>query len=435
MNLHRPVTFAYTRLSAGFVHAMRFATLGTSPEARRVAQTLVALGHTWTAAVGSGTGMIDETLRPDEKLDSWEDLFRFSRMDVIVVSGGADQDQDEPLRKLVPSTEARLLLLHPVCEAVVAIELEMIRDDVESVLASYCPMREHPAFLTLIELRQQPPAHLGAIQQIVMERRLPERTDVNVIWNLRRDCELLRTLGGKIRHVNGMGESGKGAGFSRLSVNMTPADDDVVLHWSIAPGAPSAKITLQGENGKAELEFSHAECTLQTGRESATFDVHEGERESLASLLASERPSPDWSDIRHSLEVAEAAERSAVKGKTIELYEETYTEESSFKGLMAISGCGLLLLTLLFIFGWSVVESMRFPYLRNEYDRVKAEMQEREERPDEQVAPRTHLLIRLWPVYPFAAFLLLQMLRLVFYDPDKQTEAEGNSAENVAEPD
>ena len=57
MNLHRPVTFAYTRLSAGFVHAMRFATLGTSPEARRVAQTLVALGHTWTAAVGSGTGM------------------------------------------------------------------------------------------------------------------------------------------------------------------------------------------------------------------------------------------------------------------------------------------------------------------------------------------------------------------------------------------
>ncbi len=414
---------------------MRFATLGTSPEACHVVSVLLELGHEWIAAVGRGVTFGPEvtlTSVPGETLASWEDLFQLTRLDMLVVAVNPGEDRDEPLRKLVQSLDARLLLLHPACEAIVAIELEMIRDDVGTVVASYCPSRCHPAFVALADIRRgQGATDIGAIQQIVMERSLPERTDVNVIWNLRRDCELLRTLAGEIRHVNAMGESGKGAGFSNLSVNMTPSGDNVVVRWSMSPGDSSARITLIGEHGKAKLEIGDSQYELDVNGETETFEPQAGAGEALALLAASEAPTPDWTQIRRALEVAEAAERSAVKGKTVELYDESYTEESSFKGAMAIGGCGLLLLTLLFILAWSIVESVRFPYLRNEHDRLQVERQGDGSAVTE-TEPQSHLLIRLWPVYPFAAFLLLQTLRLVFHDPAKRDPSRSKDGDHGA---
>jgi myo-inositol 2-dehydrogenase/D-chiro-inositol 1-dehydrogenase len=75
------------------------------------------------------------------------------------------------------------------------------------------------------------------------------------------------------------------------------------------------------------------------------------------------------------------------KGRTIELYFEEYTEESTFKGTMASIGCGLLLLGMFVMGAVAIAEQIGVPYTR------------------------------LWP-YVLAGvlgvFLILQLLMLVF---------------------
>jgi hypothetical protein len=72
-------------------------------------------------------------------------------------------------------------------------------------------------------------------------------------------------------------------------------------------------------------------------------------------------------------------------------FNEEHTEEESFKGVMAMGGCLLLVMALGVLFIAVVVEGLRLPI-------------------------RTWPLWRLWPFYllvPIVAFLLLQLLQLV----------------------
>jgi len=107
----------------------------------------------------------------------------------------------------------------------------------------------------------------------------------------------------------------------------------------------------------------------------------------LARALVGEQPSPDWVDAARSVELAETIDRSLRKGRTIELYFEEYTEESTFKGTMASIGCGLLLLGMFVMGAVAIAEQVGVPYTR------------------------------LWP-YVLAGvlgvFLVLQLLMLVF---------------------
>ena len=387
---------------------MRFATVGDNPELHEVASTLVEGGGFWLAAVSERPLSAPTTPRT-EHVEVWEDLLKFPNLELVVVA--AAEPDEELLRKLVQAGVA-LLMIHPVCTAIVAIELEMIRDDVRTVIATYDPFSEHPLFDRLLETVADSQT-LGEIQQVVMRRQQPKRDDPAVLQSLRRDCEALRRLSGRMRHVNAMGEAGKGVGFHNLSVNMT-SQNDIVHRWSVAPGEDEVSLTVIGEQGEASLRMDRTSVELRLPDETISEDLAEGREKTLSRLVQSPAPQPDWAEIRHALEIAEAAERSAVKGKTIELFNETYTEESSFKGLMAIGGCGLLLFTFLFMIVWSAVEGVRLPAERNRYERERAMA---EVSPDERPAEVTSswpLALRLWPAYPFAIFLLLQFLRLVF---------------------
>ena len=90
-------------------------------------------------------------------------------------------------------------------------------------------------------------------------------------------------------------------------------------------------------------------------------------------------------------------DRSLLRGRTIELFNEEPTEEQSFKGVMAMGGC----LTLMASFGVlllvALVEALQLPI-------------------------RGWLIWRLWPVYlltPLAVFLLMQLLQLAIKREDR----------------
>jgi hypothetical protein len=107
------------------------------------------------------------------------------------------------------------------------------------------------------------------------------------------------------------------------------------------------------------------------------------------------------------VEIAATVERSLARGKTIELYDEEISEEATFKGMMAVGGCGVLMLGLMAVLVAAVVDALRLPF-------------------------RDHLLWRLWPVYlltPIVLFLLLQLLQLVFADSKRRKTGNEPSTE------
>src|SRR4029077_4312375 len=81
-----------------------------------------------------------------------------------------------------------------------------------------------------------------------------------------------------------------------------------------------------------------------------------------------------WLAACRDQEAAEAVDRSLLRGRTIELFNESHSEEQSFKGVMAMGGCLLLVAALAVLFFVVLVESLQLPV-------------------------HEFLIWRLWPVY------------------------------------
>jgi myo-inositol 2-dehydrogenase/D-chiro-inositol 1-dehydrogenase len=108
--------------------------------------------------------------------------------------------------------------------------------------------------------------------------------------------------------------------------------------------------------------------------------------------------SDDWDEACRALEIEEAIERSSRRGRTIDLHHEQVSEEETFKGMMAVGGCAMLVWVLSMLLMAGLVEGLQLP-LRNT------------------------IVWRLWPlalILPLALFLLLQLLRLVFERPPRR---------------
>src|SRR5206468_1308741 len=171
--------------------------------------------------------------------------------------------------------------------------------------------------------------------------------------------------------------------------------------WSIAPatGQDLGRLTIIGDRGKAVLAMPAASdwsLQLPDGSVSAWPASTPDDAERVFSWLRHAVQTEEFYDADSWLaacrdqEIAEAIDRSLSRGRTIELFNEEHTEEESFKGIMAMGGCLLLVMALGVLFIAVVVEGLRLPM-------------------------RGWPLWRLWPFYllvPIVAFLLLQLLQL-----------------------
>ena len=359
-------------------------------------------------------------------VDDWEQLGSGDLADVLIVApppAERAEARQQQLRQL-SQVEMPMLLVQPACEAIFALELDMIRSDTGCPLLAWSPGEHHPGVFALSELvAEGESSPIGPVEQILLERSLRERSRRNVLAHLARDAAILRNVAGAASNVSAAGASKDGASLGGLSVTMT-CGGGTLARWSIAIGdeQEGARLILVGERGRAALEMPLLQRTGGAWQLSITAG-EETKRETFAPdsprsaldnlLLALEHPQADvnWPEACRDLEVVASVEESLRRGRTIPIYQQQASEEQTFKGLMSVGSCAVILLLLAGALVWAVVEGIRLAQLTR--DRPPAGQHDGGEEPA-PAEPRTPLVLRMWPVYPLAAFLLLQLLRLVF---------------------
>lgn len=397
---------------------MNIALLGIDDDALNLVRE-IAGGVRYELAAVFDVTRDRETIRelvPAAAFDGdWENLLHASEIDAVIVgrSGDADVRADQ-LRKLVQAGMP-LLLVHPACPSIIGYELDMIRRDTGCVMQYYAPQAFHPAVARLADLAAQGAAgEIGIVEQLVMERSQQHRDRQSVLAQLSRDADLVRRLLVDIKQVSALGTGTDSDSLASLGVNMSGPGGSLI-RWSIGPAARGAQtaVTLLGTRGKATLTAvdgeSDWEVAVSVGGNvpQATRFAGNPPRDVLESmkLLISDRSLPSrWPDACRSSEIAEAAERSARRGRTVQLYDEQHTEEQTFKGLMSAGGCVILLIALVLLLVLAIIDGLMIPLRHVDMGKLN----------HEQPVERTHLLLRIWPVYPLLVFLGLQLLRLVF---------------------
>jgi hypothetical protein len=268
----------------------------------------------------------------------------------------------------------------------------------------YHAAADHPTVIRLTQMaRADTAGGPSPVEQIVWEREAVSRDSVEVWDHLARDALLLRRMLSDITQVSALGNSKSDTHDANLGVMLT-GESGQLVRWSIGPvqNQPQARITLIGQHTSVSLvipdagtayrlspsELAHEDQTDSGWHPAqALFQRLEG-RIANTSLVAAD----DWEEACRALEIEEAVERSHQRGRAIQVHCEQVSEEDTFKGLMAVGGCGMLLWVLLMLLVAGVVEGLKLPL-------------------------RDTNVWKLWPLalfLPLAIFLLAQLLRLVF---------------------
>jgi hypothetical protein len=405
---------------------MRLALLGFDEDALRLARWAVESGqHELLAAYGAGeaTGKLRE-LQPSIRLsENWEELLLGSTVDAVIFGQSEPKEasmsgldvrelRTDQLRKLVQAA-VPLIVVCPACEAIVGFEIDMIRRDVGSVIVPYIPGRHHPGLYELSAIiTGSNKSLIGHVEQVTLEREQSDRSRPAVLKQLPRDIALLRSLAGNIRSVTASGPAcdlgvdplgpkpKEPPSLANLSVAFT-SDEGLNARWSVSPPttALQARLTLNGQRGKAVLTMPPASdwsVDIAGDEYMSTSFTADSDLEQVFWQLTHSLPTEPlydddaWLAACRDQEAAEAVDRSLLRGRTIELFNEEHTEEASFKGIMAMGGCLILVCTLGLVLIAAIVEGLHLPM-------------------------RNWPLWRLWPIYllaPLTVFLLLQLLSL-----------------------
>jgi len=416
---------------------MKLALLGADEDSLELVRWAVGTGgHELVAAYETGRWEADvRAIAPRVRTgESWEALVLGSAGEAVIVGldaigtdqatgvDGAERRADQ-FRKLAQAATP-LIVACPACEAIVGFEIEMIRRDTSSVIVPFVPATDHPAVARLVEIVSWGESSpIGKVEQITLEREQADRSRAAVLFQLARDVTLLRQLIGTVQSVNATGPTAtigrdplgpkpkELPSLANLSVFFGGAEG-LAARWSIGPGQrlASARLMVVGQRGKAILQMpAEEEWTLeitgeQPSREAFAPDVNGAVI--FQKLDAAAAAGGDaWLAACRDQEAAETVDRSLQRGRTIELYGEEHTEADSFKGVMAMGGCLLLLLVIGVTFTAALTEGLRLPV-------------------------RAWPIVRMWPVcllVPVAIFLLMQLLQLAVKRPEANTRRLENS--------
>jgi hypothetical protein len=326
-----------------------------------------------------------------------------------------------------------MVVVCPACEAIIGFEIEMIRHDTHSVIIPYVPDGQHAAIHRIKDIvSPDETGAIGRIEQITFEREQADRGREAVLVQLARDITLLRRLIGTIRSVSA---SGPGTNLGRDPLGPKPKElpslanlsvhlvgtEGLTSRWAIAPALAhaSGRLTLIGSRGKAVLQMpSLANWSLAISGDPPTTETFESNQTperifwQLSHATSAEEfyDESAWLDACRDQEAAEAADRSLMRGRTIELFSEQHTEESSFKGVMAMGGCLVLVVAVCAVLLAALIDGLQLPV-------------------------RNWPLWRLWPIFllaPIAFFLLLQLLQLAIKRDSNAAAARAIAGEHAA---
>jgi hypothetical protein len=405
---------------------MKLALFGCDDETLSLVRwAVLAGGHELVAAYDIGGHASDVTaIAPGVQLGGdWESLLLGTQADAVIVAralaglaketGIADDERRaEQLRKLAQAA-IPLLVVCPQCEAIVGFEIEMIRRDANGVIVPLAPGARNSAIREVVDLVSYGAnGPIGVVEQVVFERGLVDRSRPKVLTGFARDAAILRQIVGTIRSISATGplpppgrdplgpKPKELPPLANLSVHVG-GEEGLAARWSVVPahGNEHASLTLIGASGTATLQMpEHGEWELLvsvTEKLTRSFVPDRGYESALWQLSRAQHPeSRDdqaWLSACRDQEAAEAIDRSLARGRTIELFNEEHTEEESFKGIMAMGGCLMLVGALAVVFLATIVEGLRLPL-------------------------RDWAVWRYWPLYllaPIVVFLMLQLLQVV----------------------
>jgi predicted dehydrogenase len=336
---------------------MRWALLGDDDEAVRLAlaarqqpdcESLVALEVREPAS-------LRQRLPGIEVRTDWEQLLSGKTADAVIVGAGEDDERRGEQAVRLAQVGVPMLVVHPlVLTSMTLFQLDMIRAETGAVLMPWADYHGHPALVQLAQwLRGQSDGAARPIEQIIFERSMVSRDRRSVMRQFARDVDLVRGLAGDVIRLHAIAARGgqnDEAAYANLSVSLGLRSGGLV-RWSVGSpeGQPGAVLIVVTTGGRAVLGMMRPdewwlETTTADGTNRQTFPAWHGEQQALARFRAVvPGEGPDWLDSARAVDLAETIRESLRRGRTIELFNETYSEDASFKGAMGIAGCGLLL--------------------------------------------------------------------------------------------
>jgi predicted dehydrogenase len=394
---------------------MRFSLLGTDDETIAIARAAVAAGHALLAAFEPRRADLPalRQLAPAiEVVDDWALLVGERAADAVIVARGNEDRRVEQLRVLFQAG-VPTIVVHPIVSSMLDYyELDMNRQESNSLALAYVPAVWHPAVEQLHDAIEA--GSFGHLEQVVFERQLAERTRESVLAHFVRDVEVAQLLCGDLTKVGAMASSGTMASqgaepdYRNLGIQMS-GPREILVRWSVRPvdHEPGVTCSVVGSAASAKLMMPDAAAaTLEVRRggqverqEFAHWDPAEAAIDELvAGVQEGEAVRPTWVDAARDMELADAIERSLKRGRTVDLHFEDHTEHATFKGMMAAGGCALLIAALLMLIVATTAVNWNFP------------------------------LAEYWPYVLAAAlgvFLLLQTLKLAFpQEGEKQRDGK-----------
>ena len=308
--------------------------------------------------------------------ESWEALLSKTIADVVLVAARPRHDadperRDDQLRKLVQAA-IPLILVHPSCEMLMGLELEMIRQDSQCVMIPYHSGLwdwRYRQLANVVHGNSSMGEPLGKVEQLVWERRASQRDDAAVMNHFSHDAMMLRDLMSNVTHVSAAGAVDAKDRYANLSVNLT-GSSGLIARWSIVPAQENdrAQLTVIGSSGSAVLEMPQFGPYALSGafdppEPSSSRQAAEYVFQQLQGLLAEGTPAAEspWEASCRTLEIEDAAERSCRRRRTIELFHEKVTERETFKSMMAAGGCAMLMWVLFMLMVAGIVEGLKLP--------------------------------------------------------------------------
>ncbi len=332
----------------------------------------------WQGEVVACSGKVGRKQLPPGVILGWEPSSETPQGVEIVLASGVVPTVATAVPSLVRQGLAVWLIPESVLGSDFVYAQIPLDEEFPDRLRAAWPLRQSPAVIEL--QRQLATGDLGAVLHLQMERSLAcgssfTPTTAEAAWL--QDADLLQLLAdGDYRRVTAIHSGLTATGISTASVGLSgEAVPDAM--WAFRGGTVSrAELTVTTERGAFVLLWEgdsaptltincHSVELLSVAPESVDFRSAK-ERpfaERKATILAEQLPVgvTPWSEAVRAFDLLDAARRSLVRRRTVELQFESTSERSQFKTHMTTVGCGLLLYTMFGLIGILFVGRMFDP--------------------------------------------------------------------------
>jgi predicted dehydrogenase len=343
---------------------MRFALLGDHPDGLDVAGALVDSGrHQVTACTGGLDEEVLVRLGSPRRVSDVEEVLADPAVEAVIVAGPPSV-RPMQLRRALQS-ERHVLCVHPADDSPdVGYEAAMLQRDTGYVLLPLLPEGLHPAFARLGEFIDRPGGGQGAKSPLGEFRLLQVvRAAAGEVLDNTHEAglapslpgwDILRRLGGELLEVSSFAE-GEELEASRAVLLAGRFEGGGLFQSTLLPGRPRScwRLNVAGAGGQAELTFPQGwngpaflEWSDETGQAREEYwprwDPWPGLVEAFEAAVRREEAAPTWQDEVRSLELDDAARRSAERRRVNLMEYQEASEEVGFKGTMTLVGCGML---------------------------------------------------------------------------------------------